>query len=167
MMLKKMFRKREVIKTVELKTYATGKVVELEQVSDPVFSQKMMGEGIAIEPNDGEIVSPVEGEIIQTLSTKHAVGIRADNGAEILIHIGLETVSMKGEGFSVHVKNGQKVKYGDALITVDLELLKQKNIDTVTPMIITNTDSMETIRFNDSLPEIVEPSQTMLTVIAK
>src|SRR5699024_6953272 len=125
-------------KSIELKAHATGKFVNLEDISDPVFSQKMMGEGMAIEPSEGEIVSPVEGEIVQTFSTKHAIGIKAKNGAEILIHIGLETVSLKGEGFSTYVEQGQKVEAGDLLVTVNLDFLKEKEIDIVTPLVVTN-----------------------------
>ncbi|MFP3490142.1 PTS glucose transporter subunit IIA, partial [Staphylococcus sp. SIMBA_130] len=85
-------------------------------VPDPVFSEKMMGDGVAIKPTNGEVVSPVIGEIIQVFPTKHAVGIRAENGAEIFIHIGLETVSLDGEGFTSYVGEGDQVKQGDKLI---------------------------------------------------
>lgn len=96
---------------------ADGTVMDLSDVPDPVFSQKMMGEGIAVEPSSGEIVSPAEGEVIQIFHTKHAVGIRTRSGIELLIHVGLETVNMNGEGFTAHIKEGDKVKVGDPLIT--------------------------------------------------
>lgn len=88
----------------------TGKIVNIEEVPDPTFAQKMMGDGIAIEPTEGVVVSPVDGEIVQFFHTKHAIGIQSEAGAEILIHVGLETVSMNGEGFEGHVNVGDKVK---------------------------------------------------------
>ncbi|MCT8137155.1 PTS glucose transporter subunit IIA [Anaerobacillus sp. CMMVII] len=123
----------------------TGKVKNLEDVPDPVFSQKMMGDGIAIEPIEGTVVSPVDGEIIQFFHTKHAIGIKSTTGLEILIHVGLETVTMKGEGFTGHVNEGDKVKVGDKLISFDLELIKEKAASTITPVVITNGDILEII----------------------
>ena len=143
-MLKKLFGKKEVIKTVELYAPLTGTAVTLEKVPDPVFSEKMMGDGLAIEPSEGLAVSPVDGEIIQVFPTKHAIGIRAKNGAEILIHIGLETVSLNGEGFETFVKEGDKVKVGDKLVSFDLDIIKSKAKSTITPIIITNTDQAST-----------------------
>ena len=92
---------------------STGTVKSLEDVPETVFSQKMMGDGIAIDPTVGKVVSPVDGEIMQLFPTKHAVGIKAKNGAELLIDIGLETVSMDGEGFEAHVSEGSKVGIGE------------------------------------------------------
>ncbi|TKD72062.1 PTS sugar transporter subunit IIA [Pseudalkalibacillus hwajinpoensis] len=144
-MLKKLFGKKE--KSLDEVIYAplNGEVVELETVPDPTFSQKMMGDGVAIEPTDGKVVSPVNGKIIQFFHTKHAVGIESESGLEILIHVGLETVGMGGEGFEGHVKEGDKVKIGDPLITVDLDLVKEKASSTITPVIITNADVLETV----------------------
>jgi sugar PTS system EIIA component len=140
-MFKKLFgKKEEPIKTIQLLAPMSGTAVNLNAVPDPVFSEKMMGDGLAIEPSDGIVVSPVDGEIMQIFPTKHAVGIRANNGAEILIHIGLETVSLKGEGFETHVKQGDSVKAGDKLVTFDMAVINEKAKSTVTPIIITNTD---------------------------
>jgi sugar PTS system EIIA component len=142
-MLKKLFgKKEEAPKTVTASAPLTGTVKSLEEVPDPVFSQKMMGDGIAIDPSEGKVVSPVDGEIMQLFPTKHAVGIKAKNGAELLIHIGLETVSMNGEGFEAHVSEGSKVNKGDTLITFDLDLVKEKAKSTITPIILTNGDNM-------------------------
>jgi sugar PTS system EIIA component len=138
---KKLFgKKEESIKTIQLMSPIQGTAVDLSTVPDPVFSEKMMGDGLAIQPDEGVVVSPVDGEIMQVFPTKHAVGIRAKNGAEILIHIGLETVSLKGEGFETHVKQGDSVKTGDKLVTFDLEVIREKAKSTITPIIITNTD---------------------------
>ncbi|MGD6844994.1 PTS sugar transporter subunit IIA [Bacillus infantis] len=144
-MFKKLFGKKEEITEVELKAPLTGKAVDLEEVPDPVFSEKMMGDGLAIEPSEGIVVSPVDGEVVQVFPTKHAIGLRAENGAEILIHIGLETVSMKGEGFETHISEGSKVKTGDKLVSFDIDLVKEKAKSTVTPVIITNGDALSSI----------------------
>ena len=138
------FRKKEKKTEETLVSPINGKVVDIEQVPDPVFSQKLMGDGIAIEPVDGEVVSPVNGEIIQFFHTKHAIGIRSETGLELLIHIGLETVALNGEGFTGHVREGDKVKAGDSLITFDHAFIKEKAASTITPIIITNGDIIET-----------------------
>src|SRR5699024_8606929 len=118
----------------------SGKTTALEKVPDPTFSKKMMGDGLAIEPTDGEVVSPIDGEVVSTFPTKHAVGLKSKSGVELLIHIGLETVNMEGEGFDVHVKQGDQVKVGDPLITFDLQLIKEKAASHITPVIVTNGD---------------------------
>ncbi|KUP07972.1 PTS glucose transporter subunit IIA [Bacillus coahuilensis m2-6] len=145
-MFKKLFGKEEPVSpTVEVVAPITGKIVSLEEVPDPVFSQKMMGDGLAIEPTVGKVKSPIKGEVIQLFPTKHAVGLRALNGAEILIHIGLETVSMDGEGFESYVNQGDKVEVGQDLISFDINLIKEKAKSTLTPIIVTNSDEMNEI----------------------
>ncbi|MGR5995873.1 PTS sugar transporter subunit IIA [Bacillus cereus] len=124
----------------------TGAVKNIEEVPDPVFAGRMMGDGVAIDPTEGVVVSPVDGEIVQLFHTKHAIGIKAKNGTEILIHVGLETVKMEGEGFEAHVSEGQAVKAGDKLISFDLELIREKAKSTITPIVITNTDATESIK---------------------
>ncbi|HDR4900751.1 TPA: PTS glucose transporter subunit IIA [Bacillus cereus] len=124
----------------------TGAVKNIEEVPDPVFAGRMMGDGVAIDPTEGVVVSPVDGEIVQLFHTKHAIGIKAKNGTEILIHVGLETVKMEGEGFEAHVSEGQAVKGGDKLISFDLELIREKAKSTITPIVITNTDAAESIK---------------------
>ncbi|MCM2674205.1 PTS sugar transporter subunit IIA [Alkalicoccobacillus plakortidis] len=124
---------------------ANGTLLPIDQVPDPTFSQKMIGDGAAIEPTDGKVVSPVAGEVLQVFPTKHAIGIRAIGGAEILIHIGLETVNMDGEGFTAHVKEGDKVEVGDALVDYDLELVKEKAASTIIPIVVTNHEELESV----------------------
>lgn len=143
-MFKKLFGSKD--KKIEevLVAPANGKILALEEVPDPVFSQKMMGDGLAIDPSEGKIVSPVKGEIIQVFPTKHAIGIKTEIGLELLIHIGLETVNMKGEGFTTHVKEGDKVEVGTELVTFDLDLIREKAASTITPIVITNFDAVET-----------------------
>ncbi|MFC7371669.1 PTS glucose transporter subunit IIA [Fictibacillus iocasae] len=144
-MFKKLFGIKEKQTEDTLVAPLTGKVVALEDVPDPTFAQKMMGDGIAIEPIEGVVVSPVNGEIVQFFHTKHAIGIKSEAGTEILIHVGLETVGMKGEGFEGHVEVGDKVSAGDKLLSFDLDLIKEKAASTITPIIITNSDKIETL----------------------
>lgn len=116
-----------------------GEVVPLEKVNDEVFSSKMMGDGIAILPSDGKVYAPVAGEITVAMDSNHAVGIQSDEGAEILIHIGIDTVEMKGEGFKSYVKQGDQVAVGDLLLEADLNAIKEHEYDTTTMIIVTNT----------------------------
>lgn len=115
---------------------ATGRAVALEQVPDPVFSQKIIGDGIAVMPTDGRIVSPVDGEVASVAETLHAYGFRSKEGLELLIHVGLETVGLKGECFEVFVKAGDSVKAGDLIAKVDLQALAEKQINCITPVLI-------------------------------
>jgi len=114
----------------------SGKIVPLSEVPDEVFAQKVIGDGIAIEPNDGKVYSPVSGVITQIADTKHAYGIKSEDGAEILIHFGLETVALNGEGFDVKVKVGDKVKAGTLIATVDMDFMVKKGINTITPVLV-------------------------------
>lgn len=145
-MFKKWFGKKEKPTHEDVAAPLTGIIKPLEEVSDPVFSEKMMGDGIAIEPTEGEVVAPVNGEVVQVFPTKHAVGLRSDAGVELLIHVGLETVSMNGEGFTAHVATGDRVKVGQRLLTVDLNLVKQKAKSTITPIIVTNGDVVASLQ---------------------
>lgn len=114
----------------------SGKAVALDQVPDPVFSGKILGDGIAVIPEDGKIYSPVTGEVSTVAETMHAFGFASEDGLDILVHVGLETVALKGEAFTVHVKEGDKVKAGDLVAEVDLKLLKSKDINTITPVLV-------------------------------
>lgn len=123
---------------MSLKVYApvSGKVVPVTEVPDPVFSDKVLGDGIAMIPSDGRFFSPADGAIKGVLESKHAYYIETDQGAELLVHIGLETVGLNGQGFTAYVKEGDQVKAGDPLCEVDLALLKEKGLETITPVII-------------------------------
>ncbi|MGJ9459439.1 PTS system trehalose-specific EIIBC component [Oceanobacillus sp. CF4.6] len=144
----------------------TGKITPLENVSDPTFSGKMMGDGLAIEPTDGKVVSPIDGEVTLTFPTKHAVGLQSDSGIEVLIHIGLETVNMDGEGFEVHVKQGDRVRVGDPLVTFDLQLIKEKASSHMTPIIITNGDILSTFE-KTSDDTVIAGESTLLQLTLK
>ncbi|PYZ94421.1 PTS glucose transporter subunit IIA [Salipaludibacillus keqinensis] len=145
---------------------ASGEVVSLSEVPDPTFAEKMMGDGVAIKPSEGLIVSPVHGEIMQLFPTKHAVGIKTVNGIEILIHIGIETVNMQGEGFEAFVKEGDKVAKGDQLIKFDMNLVNEKAESTITPVIITNGDAVSSIEKQEN-QQVTAGETTVMTVNSK
>ena len=134
----------EKVKT-ELLSPVKGEILELSEVPDPTFAQKILGDGIAFKPEIGEIAAPVDAEVVNLFDTKHALGLKTESGAEVLIHIGLDTVKMGGEGFEAFVEQGDNVKAGDKLIEVDLELVEEKAESIITPMVITNTADFEEI----------------------
>lgn len=158
-MLKKLFGKKEVVKEEVIMAPLTGKIYQLEEVPDPVFAEKMMGEGIAIEPSDGIVVAPFDGEIIQLFPTKHAIGMKGESGLEILIHIGLETVALKGEGFETFIQQGDHVKMGDKLITFELDVIKEKASSTITPIIMTKGDAIESFKITDDTTVVAGKSK--------
>ncbi|MFJ2738358.1 glucose PTS transporter subunit IIA [Streptomyces sp. NPDC087440] len=122
-----------------------GRVVSLDEVTDPVFASRALGEGVGIEPADGRIVAPVDGELVTTVATGHAFGIRTDDGVEVLVHIGIDTVQMKGEGFDVRVESGQRVTAGDLLAEVDLAAIRAAGHPTVTLMTVPNTADLASV----------------------
>ena len=121
-----------------------GKAVAITEVPDPTFAEGMLGNGIAIEPADGKVYAPCDATVDMMFTTGHAVSLVADFGAEILIHVGLETVSLEGKPFTVHVANGDKVKKGQLLMEADLEAIKAAGLPTITPVVICNTDDYPT-----------------------
>ncbi|WP_260980637.1 PTS sugar transporter subunit IIA, partial [Staphylococcus hominis] len=123
--------------------------VKIEDIPDPVFAQKMMGEGFGINPTEGEVVSPIEGKVDNVFPTKHAVGLKAENGLELLVHIGLDTVQLDGKGFEVLVESGDDIKIGDPLIRFDLEYINNNAKSIISPIIITNSDQTESIHIED------------------
>lgn len=120
-----------------------GECVDLDMVPDPVFSERLLGDGVAIIPEDNEVKSPVDGEVVQVFDTLHAYSIRSDDGLEILVHIGLNTVELSGEGFSPKVKTGDRVRKGEVLCVADIRLIKEKGYDIHTPIVITNSDDLK------------------------
>ena len=125
---------------VEIVSPLTGQVKELSQALDPVFAQGLMGQGVVIEPSTGELIAPVDGVVSVLFPTKHAVGIVSDNGVEMLMHIGMDTVNLEGNGFEAHVAQGDTVKAGDKLISFDMNVIQKAGYITETPVIITNQD---------------------------
>lgn len=124
----------------------TGKVNPLSEVKDPTFASELMGKGIAIIPTVGQAVAPDDGEVVSLFRTKHAIGFQTESGAEILIHIGIDTVKLDGQHFEAHVETGSKVKKGDLLVSFDIEAIKQAGFEVTTPIIITNSDSYQDIQ---------------------
>lgn len=136
-----------------------GKSISLQQVPDPVFSSKMMGEGIAFELTDGILYSPCDGTIMLVANTLHAYGFKTNLGTEILIHIGLDSVNLCGKGFEFFLKEGDKVKKGDKVAKVDLDYLKKNNINSITPMVITS--------HNKEISEKLEPNVSVTATQTK
>ncbi len=134
------------VKSEQIYSPLAGVVHPLQEVSDPTFSREIMGKGIAIEPAEGRVVSPVNGTVVSIFNTKHAIGLISDEGAEVLIHIGIDTVKLEGKHFTAHVQTGQQVKVGELLIEFDLHEIRQAGFETITPVIITNTDQYPEIQ---------------------
>lgn len=128
-------------KTFELAAPMRGECVPLSRVPDPTFAEEILGKGIAIIPTDGNVYAPADGEITMAFPTGHAVAMTTADGVEILVHIGLETVSLEGKPFTMHVKDGQAVKKGDLMIEADLDAIRAAGCETITPMIVCNVDA--------------------------
>ena len=137
-------------KSFMLYAFANGKTVQLDKVKDEVFSTGMLGRGIAIQPSDGKLYAPCDGQVGHIFDTKHAINIISDFGSEILLHIGLDTVKLKGKGFELKVKEGDRVNKGDLLCVFDIDVIKNAQLLPTTPMVITNSDSFSEI---DPRPE--------------
>lgn len=155
--------KEELVNKIKIASPANGDIVPLNEVEDETFASGIMGKGVAIIPKDGKIVSPING-IVQTIfKTKHAIGLLSDDGAEILIHVGMDTVQLNGEHFISHIKDGDKVKVGDPLVDVEIDAIKEKGYSTITPIIITNTD-----KYLDIIPNRLSEAKagdTILTIV--
>lgn len=132
-------------KTETLYSHLSGTVVKLEDVDDEVFSAKVLGDGIAVEPSEGKLFAPCDGKVDMIFDTKHAINLVSDSGCEILLHIGIDTVKLNGEFFETHVSDGQQIKKGDLLITFNINGIKNAGYKTTTPMIICNTDDYNSI----------------------
>ena len=132
--------------TEDVHSVADGQVINIEDVKDPVFSQKMMGEGFAVEPENGKIVSPVAGKVTSIFPTKHALGLVTDNGLEVLVHIGLDTVSLEGKPFDVKVTEGQTVAAGDLLVEANLDAIREAGRETSTVVVFTNADAIKSVK---------------------
>jgi len=132
-------------KPLEIKSPVDGKVVDLESVPDEVFANKLVGDGVAIIPQNGEFTAPIDGVVSKIFDTNHAYIVTSDSGIDVMVHIGLETVSLNSQGFSPVVSQGDKVKAGDVIIKADLEYIKQNAADTITPVVISDEKSYKSI----------------------
>lgn len=136
----KLFKKKAV---KEIASPIDGEVIAIGQVSDPVFSSKSMGDGFAVVPKENKVFSPIDGKVVSIFPTKHAIGLVDEDGLEVLIHIGIDTVSLNGEGFTILVNEGDSVNFETQLAEVDFAYLKQEQKETTTMVIFTNLDDQE------------------------
>ena len=137
-----------------------GNAVPVSEVPDPTFAEGMLGNGIAIEPTEGKVCAPCDATVDTMFETGHAVSLSAANGAEILIHVGLDTVTLKGKHFPVHCKNGDQVKKGDLLIEFDMEAIKAEGFNIITPMLVCNSDDYGT--FNTKVGKAVTNADVVI-----
>ena len=148
---------------VELLAPLTGEVLPLSKVPDEVFAAKTVGDGVAIKPTDNILVAPVDGVIKQLFPTKHALGIETKSGLELLIHIGINTVELDGEGFEKLADKGDEINVGDELIKFDLDYIEENATSIITPVVITNKDDIESFEVTDS-KEVTAGEDKLLTV---
>lgn len=132
------FKKNKDFKDIIFKSPIKGEIINIEDVEDPVFATKVLGEGVAIKPFEGKVFAPINSVVETIFPTNHALGIKLKNGIEILIHIGINTVELKGEYFKAYVENGTEINEGDLLVEFDLEKIKELGYSVTTPIIITN-----------------------------
>ena len=142
------FNKNKEEKSLILKSPVVGRCFDISDIPDEVFSSKMLGDGIGFESADGVLYAPVDGEILQVFPTKHALILKSKEGIEILLHIGIDTVEMKGEGFEAFTEKGKQVKAGDKLLTFDNKLIKAKAKTNLSVLVVTNNDIIESFKFN-------------------
>ena len=147
---------------VEISSPLAGEVKELSQATDPVFAQGVMGQGVVIEPSEGELVAPVNGVVSVLFPTKHAVGIVSDEGVELLMHIGMDTVNLEGKGFEAHVAQGDRVSVGQKLVSFDIAAIQEAGLVTETPVIITNQEQFQADE-QRTLPRTVERGDKLMT----
>ena len=134
------FKRKKKNEAIEVKAYFEGTALPLEQVKDPMFADKVMGDGAAIEPPDGSLYAPVDGTVATIFDTKHAIGFTLENGAEVLMHIGMDTVELQGEGFDLDISVGDKVKAGQFMGKIDIDFIKSKGKEVTTPVLLTTMD---------------------------
>lgn len=137
-----------------------GETVASAEINDPTFGEEMLGKGLAIKPSDTKVYAPFDGTVAMVFDTKHAVSLVSEKGAEVLIHIGLDTVSLKGEHFTTHVENGVIVKKGDLLLEFDKEAIKEAGFDTIVPIVICNTDEYKDVKRITGME--VKPGDTIM-----
>ena len=152
-------------KALELGAPVSGQAVPLQEVSDPTFGGEILGKGVAVRPTDGRIYAPADGEITLLFDTLHALSMTTDTGAELLLHIGLDTVALKGAHFKAHVKTGDKVRKGDLLLEADLKAIREAGYDVITPMIVCNTDCFAEVKAVTGAE--VTPQDTVLILTSK
>ena len=143
-----LFKKKDknIKKEVEIIAPVTGEILDISKVPDEAFAQKMMGDGFAVKSYDGIVISPVDAEVQLVFETKHAIGLKTDDGLEILIHFGIDTVNLNGKGFDILVKQGDRVKAGDELMKVDVKFIKANATSDITPVVFTNLEEGKSVK---------------------
>lgn len=154
------FSKNKKSKEFSLVAPMQGRTLPLSEVADPVFSQKMAGDGVAIDPTGDIVVSPADGELTLVFKTKHAFALTLANGAEILVHIGIDTVSLNGEGFEQLADEGTTVKAGTPILKIDRQFIKSKGFSLVTPVLIANTDDFASVTPVENIDTV--PGETII-----
>lgn len=154
--------KQAVAKEVNVYAPLSGEIVNIEDVPDVVFSEKIVGDGVAIRPSGDTIVAPVDGTIGKIFETNHAFSIESDEGVELFVHFGIDTVELKGEGFTRVAQEGQSVKAGDPIIKFDLELLESKAKSVLTPVVISNMDEISNL--DKKVGQVVAGESVVLTL---
>ncbi len=142
-LLKDIFGTKE--ERMQVVSPVAGKLVPLSEVSDPTFSEEILGQGAAVIPSDNQFVSPVDGTVTTVFPTGHAVALTSSDGVEVLLHIGLDTVKLNGKHYTIHAEEGQQVKKGDLLLEADLEQIKAEGFDIITPVVICNSEEFSEI----------------------
>ena len=155
--------KEPLVNKINIASPINGELVPLSEVKDETFASEMMGKGIAINPLEGKVVSPVDGTVQMIFKTKHAIGLKSKDGAEILIHVGMDTVQLDGKHFTAHVKDGDEIKVGDTLVEFDIEAIKKEGYELITPIIITNT--MDYLEIVPREAGTVKSGENILTII--
>lgn len=146
-----------------LKAPVEGKAVAISEVSDPTFAQEILGKGMAIIPSAGKVTAPVDGTVEMVFDTKHALSMSSDSGIQIIIHVGLDTVTLKGEPFTVYVQAGQRVKAGDLLLEFDIAAIKAAGLETITPIVICNSGDYK--RITAHVDKDVTAGDAILTLV--
>lgn len=160
-MFKNLFKKKN---ENLLYAFCDGESIDLSKVNDEVFSQKMMGDGIAIKPSNTKVYAPCDSEVVTIMmESKHAVGLRTKEGIELLIHVGIDTVNLKGEGFCIHCKEKQQVKKGDLLLSFDREVLKRENLDDTIMLILADPKGHEIKKYH--VGETMKASESIILEI--
>ena len=155
--------KTPLMNKINIASPLNGEIVPLKEVKDETFASEMMGKGIAINPTEGKVVSPINGTVKMIFKTKHAIGLKSEDGAEILIHIGMDTVQLDGKYFAAHVKDGDKVNVGDTLVEFDMDAIKKEGYELITPVIITNT--MDYLEIIQKEIKSVNTGDTLITIL--
>jgi len=151
---------------VDIISPMVGKVVSLSEVPDPIFAEGLVGKGIAIIPSSGVVKSPLKGKVTTIIPTQHAIGLTSDEGVELLIHIGIDTVNLRGNGFTLRVSVGQEINVGDELIKFDINLIKESGLSLISPIVVTNADVFSNVVINSSekIPYYIDFTEKLLTI---